>query len=394
MLVVAMGGVYATNQAGGTSLEKRGDKKIKPVKIYKYNKLKDITADGRYLLFFQTKSPVTLGIFRSDGTASVNKSDTSADALRVVEFKSGKEIARKNNRGGGRFIPNTKQIYFIDGDDSAKYIWNYESDVTKLCFKRESGVSNIRFLNEKEGFAVVSYKIDGFPSQLLARLELPSCKLKKFGDVYPPGLDPKNLYNRIDIYAGITLTADKKQFLYVVRDKAIVRSTSTLEIEKEFTVDPLVLSQHANRPVFTSDGKHLILQADNGELLNGKSGVKKRYFILIYDAKTYKKLNQFEVQGEQYMTVSQDGRFIAVAYKTEKNEFLRKTDQAHIDLFDLKTGQKLATMSHKRLKQKRNNPWRSAIGKMMFTPDGKYLLTSADDTYVWDVSFLTKNIRK
>ena len=236
------------------------------------------------------------------------------------------------------------------------------------------------------------YKINGFRSQLLVKLELPNCELRKLGDIYEPGLDPKNRYNRINYYAGITITADKKQLLYVVRGKAVVRNTSTLEIEKELTAAPLKLSGHANRPVFTSDGKHLILQVKNA--LSYKRGEKKQYFILIYDAKTYKKLNQFEVPGEKYMTVTRDGRFIAVAYKTEKKEFLRKTDQAHIDLFDLKTGQKLATMSHKRLRQKRNNPWRSDINNMMFTPDDKYLLTSTNDTYVWDISFLTRNIRK
>ena len=391
ILATAMGGGYAVTQAEGASLKKRGGKKIKPVKVYKYNGLLDMTADGRHLLFSQTKSPVQLGTIRSDGTASVKKSDTSADALRVVEFESGREIARKTGRVLGHFIPNTTQIYFKD-ENYNRHIWNYESDVTKLCIKREVGLSSVEFLNEKGAFGTVPYKINGFPSQLLVKLELPNCELRKLGDIYEPGLDPKKFYNRINYHAGITITVDKKQLLYLVRGKAVARNTSTLEIEKEFTATPLKLSGYASRPVFTSDGKYLILQAKNA--LNYKRGEKKQYFILIYDAKTYKKLNQFEVPGENYMTVTRDGRFIAVAYKTEKKEFLRKTDQAHIDLFDLKTGQKLAAMSHKRLRQKRNNPWRSDINNMMFTPDGKYLLTSTNDTYVWDISFLTRNIRK
>ena len=142
-------------RAEGASLKKSGGKKIKPVKVYKYNGLRDITADGRYLLLSQTKSPVRLGTIRSDGTASVKKSDTSADALRLVEFESGREIARKSVLGGGQFIPNTTQIYFTDRNYN-HHIWDYESDVTKLCIKTEVDLSSVKFLNEKEAFGTVS----------------------------------------------------------------------------------------------------------------------------------------------------------------------------------------------------------------------------------------------
>ena len=144
----------------------------------------------------------------------------------------------------------------------------------------------------------------------------------------------------------------------------------------------------------------MILQVETPHVPN----VKKRYFLLIYDAKTFKEIRRIEVTGKgkaivSPLAVTPNGRFAAVAYKTTEEGFLylfshfnQIVEQAHIDLFDMETGKKVATMSHKKMGERPNAPWIWEIYKMKFTPDGKYLLTSSHrDTYVWDVATLTSN---
>ena len=336
-----------------------------------------------------------------------------------------------------------------------------------MCIKdiRETGLKDIRgldstsklnyivFFNERGALGIIPYNFyrngKKVRSKLLVKVELPGCKLKVIGDIYADldgnsshegtsssiefieftadkkhvlyavgnriivrntstfavervftvNLDKKLSYEKAS--SSIEFTADKKHMLYVLGDKKIIiRNTSKFEIEKMFKLEaPLKLS-YLRDPTFTEDGKHMILQVETHHVPN----VKKRYFLLIYDAKTFKGIRRIEVTGKgkaivSPLAVTPNGRFVAVAYKTVEEGFLylfshfnQIVEQAHIDLFDLRTGEKVATMSHRKRAEKRDVPWMWDIGGLQFTPDGKYLFTSDNrDTYVWDVSALTSN---
>lgn len=411
ILFVVEGNAYSIIQSSDTSSEKVRSKEAKLVKIYKHNQLQDITADGK-ILFHEIKTPIWQGVsyldkknieFYSSGSkASPTFSGTlnfpaikSQNALRVVENESGREIAKKklgefHDVVVTQFISNTNKIFYRNDKQDNFQLWDFKSDVTKVCLK-EVALRYISFLNEREAFGIVDYEKKGILSQLLVKLELPRCKLREIGDIYEPNLDKKFFLHQIDS-AGITFTTDKKRLFYVVKDKIIIRNTSTFKIERVVKVAPRKLS-FFNEPVFTSDGKYLLLQAEGGYETSDRRvwGVEARpCLLLIYDAKTFRKLGQVKVFDGQNLAVSPDSRFLAIAYRSVREDIFKINEQAHINLFELSTGRKLTTISHKSLAtEKTDGAWRSKVKKMMFTLDGRYLLTSTLDTYVWDVTNLT-----
>lgn len=407
IIFVAEGTAYSIIQ----SSEKVRSKEVKLVKVYKHNQLQDITADGK-ILFHEIKAPIwqgvsylgkkNIGFYSSDSKASLTFSGTlnfpaikSQNALRVVENESGREIAKKilgefHDVVVTQFIPSTNKVFYRNDKQDNFQLWDFKSDVTRVCLK-EAALRYISFLNEREAFGIVDYEKNGILSQLLVKLELPRCELREIGGIYEPNLGGESFLQQIDS-AGITFTTDKKRLFYVVNGKLIIRNTSTFKIERVVKVAPRKLS-FFNKPVFTPDGKYLLLQAEGGYEAPDRQvwGTEPRpYLLLIYDAKTLRKLDQVKVFDGQNLAVSPDSRFLAIAYRSVGQDIFKINEQAHINLFELSTGRKLTTISHKSLAtEKTDGAWRSKVKKMLFTSDGRYLLTSTLDTYVWDVSNLT-----
>lgn len=387
-LLVALASVYAMNQADVTNSYGRESKKVKPIKVYKYNKLRDISADGQDILFYQTKVPVRLYTLNSDGTGKAHQPDDVGDVLRVVSFNTGQEISRQkviDLSADEQFIPNSKKIYFGDREERSYKIWSYELGKFRSCRKKDGlDFQSVVFLDGEQAFGVVR-KEKSKEGHLFATFELPSCEVKLIDELYPNSRGDVSI--REFIHGGISISADSKRLAYSVsQERMVIRDTKTLKIVNEFFPNQLSFSFYRKHQ-FTLDGKYFITNATN--YANPDRGEIRKYYILIYDAQTFKLVRRLEVPGDLNLAVSPDSQFAAVAYKTTEKEIFTKTEQAHIVLINLETGVEVAKISHPKLKEKRNDPWQSIVNKIMFTPDGKYILTSTNDTFVWDISLLT-----
>ena len=62
-----------------------------------------------------------------------------------------------------------------------------------------------------------------------------------------------------------------------------------------------------------------------------------------------------------------------------------KGQQPQVVLYDLETGNEIARAAHPAVKKNRDDPFATRISRLAFTPDGKYLLSSTHDTFVWEV---------
>jgi WD40 repeat protein len=85
------------------------------------------------------------------------------------------------------------------------------------------------------------------------------------------------------------------------------------------------------------------------------------------------------------IAISPDSKMMAVAYTREQRKTFAVTEQAEVILYDLNTGAIIAKAAHPPLKQKRDDPFAARINKLLFTPDGKYLLSSTNDTLLWEI---------
>ena len=278
--------IVSLAQAAGANSGEVSGEQTKPLAVYKKNQLADISDDGKYLLFFQTKTPFRRYSKPLDGgPATAEQPPVDDDLLRVVESETGREIARRGIAdfpSALQFIPGTKQIFYQEFRKArpARFvpkIWNYESGATRQCPEIEK-----------------SFRSAGF-------------------------IDAASAYGAID-----------------------------------------------------DDDKNL------GSL----------FYLLVFDLKTFEPVRRIEILGHGTIAVSPDGRLVAASYKSEKKVFGGTAGQSHVVIYELATGKQIRKISLPPLKESRKDSFQAEIKGIMFTNDGKRLLTGTSETFVWDVGDL------
>jgi WD40 repeat protein len=146
---------------------------------------------------------------------------------------------------------------------------------------------------------------------------------------------------------------------------------------------------------YTPDGKSLVIPAS--DVLSDKPQGKQ--VLLFYHAVSYELSRELDLRNTNTLAntdaltakhpevgpriygiaLSPDGRILAIGRRSKDGT------RAIIILFDIATGRQLTTASHPSIKPERNDPWRADINALVFTPDGKYLLSSTYDTRIWEI---------
>ena len=363
---------------------------LKRVSEFKKNKLQDISPDGRILLFYGTSQPVrTYSI--PIGFNSYN-SKPADDALRLVERTTGREVGRIKVE----FYP--EDIQFIAGTHRVIYkepklvnsklewrlkIWDVENGEARECSNENVMARSFTLVDEQHGLTLLR-RAEGDQFSILS---LPDCRQGTIGPV-----DGSNLDARVD--GNIAVSPDRKTFAYVATNKLIVRNGATLEVIKQTT--ELNLGQN---PLYTPDGKFLVILATN--TIRDKPETKR--FLLFYDTRNYEivkrvdvthwrppVLSEYTTAQSNYlgtaMAIGPDSRTLAVGYTREKANLFFTTETAEVVIYDLETGAEIARASHPKIKQRPDDPWAASIGKLVFTPDGSQLLSTTNDTLVWNIT--------
>jgi WD40 repeat protein len=141
---------------------------------------------------------------------------------------------------------------------------------------------------------------------------------------------------------------------------------------------------------YTPDGKFLLVPATN--TIRDQPDTKR--FLYFYDTTNYQLARQLDITSWNppvvndevtfqsnvigtALAIAPDSRTMAVAYE--------KGRQPQVVLYDLETGKEVGRAVHPAVKESREDPFAARIGKLAFTPDGKYLFSSTHDTFVWEV---------
>ncbi|MGH9899473.1 MAG: hypothetical protein ACRD4L_11565, partial [Pyrinomonadaceae bacterium] len=144
VLVIAI--LYGNQQTSvaGNGNARAGEKKtLKLVAEYKKNSLKDISSDGKLLLFYQTSMPIRGFTIPLDGSpGKANQLDISDDILRVVEQGSGREVGRTKVEFypfDEQFIPGMRQVFYSEPKLSNAQggrlykVWDLTTGQTRTC---------------------------------------------------------------------------------------------------------------------------------------------------------------------------------------------------------------------------------------------------------------------
>jgi WD40 repeat protein len=234
----------------------------------------------------------------------------------------------------------------------------------------EGNFSSVRFVDQKRAFGTVSQKDGG---ELLGRLNLTDCKRQVIGPV-----DPE--YPQGKTWGGLTLSPDKRFLAYTIYagSEVIIWEIANRKAVRNLGAAPLSFWDKLS---YTPDGNLLIVAAGNSAF----GGATTESYLLFYDTKSYQQVQRLKVPAVSEFAVSPDNRLLAVGYTKEERKAFSTTEQAQVVLYDLTTGEEVAKASHPAVKQQRNDPFIAKIGKLAFTPDGKYLLSSTHDTLVWEI---------
>ena len=397
--MVLLWGYQPASLAGNSMmLEAREKKSLKLVAEYKKNSLEDISADGRLLLFYQTGTPIRTYTFPLDGgRGKAHQPPVYDDLLRVVERESGRELRRVRVQffpEDVQFIPGTEQVFYKEPHNKGHKLewrfkmWNLSTGDAVTC--SEENVAHFAYTTFVNGqYALGALWQENNGGELLIARTLPGCKQSVIGPI-----DPTDSANKV--WGGLNLSPSKSFFAYGTGKELIIRDTANLSSARR--INPPSGLIFGGGPIYTADGKYLLIVTSNTILDKPET---KRY-LLFYDATNYKLARQLDITSWSppdvrddvavnsnvigtAMAVSPDSRLLAVGYTKEEKKGFSITEQAYIVLYDLATGEEVARASHPVVRQQRNDPFVAKIGKLAFTPDGKYLLSSTHDTLVWEI---------
>lgn len=382
-----------------SSLESAEAGTLRLISEYRKNILLDISADGRLLLFYQTGTPTrSFSIPLGGGKGRANQPNTDTDLLRVVERESGREVAHVAVRffpANERFVPGAHQVFYSepkpDSREGSEYkLWDFASGGSRVCIEGpQGGFAQPTFLDEHRALGTIWRQ--GSNSTLsessLGELILPNCSLKVAGTIDPD--DPQR-----GIRGHLALSPAKHHLAYALRgtmDEVLIREANTLSLIKGIKAPQ---GLYLGNLVYTPDGSRLMIIASNTVYDRPDT----RRYILFYETTNYSLVRRFDVTGSisgdidsgsavnsgldsNAIALSPDGRMLAVGHRERRNGVV----EAFITLHDIETGRVLAKASYPRLDYNHNDPFTSKITNLVFTPDGRYLLSSTYDTRVWQI---------
>ncbi|MEW5979662.1 MAG: hypothetical protein AB1898_28010 [Acidobacteriota bacterium] len=349
---------------------------------YKKKKLKDLSRDGRWLLFYHADNPIGLVRFTSTGKPKVIQ-EVTGESLQVVEMSTGKEIGRIEGKIAGfpaRFLPGTERVLYAIGSWEHQ-VWDIGSGEVRPC---PAGDFDTPLVVDAETVYGTIQEIKGdISGDALMSLSVRNCQLERISLV-----DPENPRN--ELYPNsLVVSPDRHSLAYAAYKKVVVWDIADKKIAVE--VRPPDGLNFGDDAVYTPDGQLLIFAAlsEKGTERQNQETYYKRY-LLLYETRGYKLMRRIESPpefwGRYRLAVSPDSRLLAVGYWREEQKFLQSYEEAHIVLYEIATGREVGRALHSRVRAKRTNPFAAMISRLVFTPDGKYLLSSTGDTRVWKVS--------
>jgi hypothetical protein len=177
---------------------------------------------------------------------------------------------------------------------------------------------------------------------------------------------------------GWVIQADnRKVLLYSFDDVLVCRRTEDLAILWTKSVEP---GLEFIKVAISADGTRIAASVGDPRIEDLTRGWRQRY-LGVYDGRTGDEIMRLQVDGSDWITLSADGRLIAVV-SHERGEKGAVVPAAAI--YEIPSGRKVALVVHGPVKRGRRQ-WLEAGITVAFTSDGKYLITSGMATRVWSL---------
>ncbi len=320
--------------------------------------------------------------------------------LRLVDLNSGSEVARVKTDFypyNAQFLSGTHDVFFSDRNEAGLTVhklWNPDTGgltlrgrVEQLNLKTgESFSSAMSVVDNRRVLGTIWNRDQG---DILVSLSLDDNRLERIGPLSPSDNSLKLAEKAVAISPSISQIA-----LGIKGGGVIFRRATDFRFLKQINKVPgLILG---DRPVYTPDGKFLMLIASNTV---GDRPETKRYF-LFFDTSTYEIVRQLDITDwyppnlderafqdsaslGTAMAVSPDSSSIAIAFTCQEKRASPVKERAEVVVYDLSSGDEIGKVSHQAVAIKSDDPFVAKIHKLVFTSNGNYLISSTYDTLVW-----------
>jgi len=187
---------------------------------------------------------------------------------------------------------------------------------------------------------------------------------------YNPRLGPGVISTRIKV------ADNRKTFAYALDNEVFCRSTKTLEILWRNQIKMPSASVWINEVGISPDGT---LVTASETTVNKQN--EKALSVIVLDGADGSFIKRIPVRGDSNVAFSSDNRLIACGHSEIVGV---KGEERHIivEVVEVATGRRLATIMHDRLKRNNKDFLSSGVG-VQFSPDGRYLVTKGFNSRVW-----------
>jgi hypothetical protein len=367
----------------GTS---RGLSQVSPPKVlqllkeYKNTVVKDTSSDGRYLLVWLVGTPVQR--FRIPSRAAPEAQ--SVGSLALIDRTTGRTtndvplesfarpafllrdisgaIYRQSTAAGGRWL-----------------LWSFgDGAVRDLCPSKVNRETDFLAL-DNAGYVISCSRSMDEGTYILQKMDRNTCT--------QVAATSSDVAVRTTMIQDFSVSAAGRVLAYIASLKKNAKRSFSEHIVIRKTAD-LSLQQTLQAPdgwkfirfVFSHDESKLVARCSrNNEL----GDVEPQ--VVVYEVASGKVMQRIAVPSDGHeIAVSSDDRLFAVSSKAKRHA-KGEVMQAQACVFEMASGELAGVGAFPELRQPRNNPWVSDIGKLVFSSAADELLASTYDTRVWRI---------
>jgi hypothetical protein len=375
LLPISAGRAAEQVVTGGAGKEALGERRVSLIKEIGYAGLLDVSPDSKKLCLYFSKHPVRS--FARDGQWGEKKAPVrrGEDALRVIGTDNG--FATYTSR-----LPALpfRASFFADGDALYVEIPGVGAGTDRVLVDLRVGKTedwidatgeylfSFWALDDRTLLGAGSHKtLNRF--EVLTKVEAPGYK-----ELARVAFAERRNKPDSSMEAPINVAADRRAFVYAYDSKVVYRRAEDLGMVWTRTGDPELPFWRVG---ISADGAYVAAAAADTVAI----GYSKAHYVSVLSGRDGKELIRVPALGVEDVAISPDGRILAAGQRIPIRGKKSGT-QPTVTLYDTASGKEIATVIHDQF-YGGGSEFLIAGVKIMFSPDGRYLLTSGLNTKIW-----------
>jgi len=372
---------WAFGQTPAPNRPASGQRGVTLIKEIKNAGLLDVSGDSRKLCLYFSRRPVRSFRWQGEWKENTSRVRNGEDALRVLDTNTWTAVYAMR-------LPALPfgASFFRDGEDLYVYVPGVAGGATDhVLVNLQRGTAEERLERPgKEGLNFSYWALDdrmflgGGRNSVVNRTEvLIKAEAPEYNEVARVPFAERRGPPDSSREAPITVAADRRTFVYAHDSNLVCRSAQSLETLWTRAGDPALKFWRVG---ISADGAVVAAAAADTVWVGGSV----KHYVGIFSGHDGKELTRLPALGVEGVAISQDGKILAAGQRVPL-QGKKSGTQPTVTLFDMASGKELATLIHDQF-YGGGGEFLYAGVTTMFSPDGRYLITSGLNTKIWQIA--------